>query len=326
MRHAARRRRDPRGGAMGSKRDRADTPPAPAAAPSSDPSTTAATAPPLAAGLYLVATPIGTADDITLRALDILARADVLAAEDTRRTRQLLDIHGIALGARPMVPYHDHNGAAQRPGLLRRIAEGASVALVSDAGTPLVADPGWRLAREAIDAGLPVTAAPGASALLAALSVAGLPTDRFLFAGFPPPRAAERARWLAGLAAVPATLVFYESPHRLGETLAALEAALGDRPAAVCRELTKRFEEVRRGSLTELAAAYAGAPPRGEIVVVVGPPVETVAEDADLDAALTAALATSSVRDAARDVAEALGVPRKRAYLRALALSGEGAE
>lgn len=275
-------------------------------------------------GLYLVATPIGHARDITLRALDILAAADVLAAEDTRRTRQLLDIHGVALAGRPLVPYHDHNGAAQRPVLLRHIAEGRSVALVSDAGTPLLADPGWRLAREAIDAGLPVTAAPGASALLAALSVAGLPTDRFLFAGFPPPKAGERARWLADLASVPATVVLYESPRRLADTLAALHTAFGERPAAVCRELTKRFEEVRRGTLGALAEAAAGAePPRGEIAIVIGPPAEAPTDAEALDAALRTALAGATVRDAARTVAAALGAPRKEVYRRALEIADE---
>jgi 16S rRNA (cytidine1402-2'-O)-methyltransferase len=286
------------------------------------PSKRAADAPPLPAGLYLVATPIGSADDVTLRALDILRRADAIAAEDTRRTRQLLDIHGVALGGRPIIPYHDHNGAAQRPGLLARIADGQAVALVSDAGTPLVADPGWRLAREAIDRGLPVTAAPGASAVLTALSLAGLPTDRFLFAGFPPPKAGERARFLAEVAPVPATLVFYESPRRLGESLAAMLAALGDRPAAVCRELTKKFEEVRRARLSDLAAAYAGEEPRGEIVVVVGPPAPAEAAEADIDAALLAALEGATVKDAARQVADALGAPRKAIYARALQLSG----
>lgn len=276
---------------------------------------------PLPAGLYLVATPIGAADDLTLRALDILSRADAIAAEDTRRARQLLDIHGVALNHRPLIAYHDHNGAAQRPGLLARIAGGQAVALVSDAGTPLVADPGWRLAREAIDAGLPVIAAPGASAVLAALSVAGLPTDRFLFAGFPPTRQAERARFLAEFAAVPATLVFYESPHRVAETLAAMAGVYGDRPAAVCRELTKRFEETRRGGLAALAAAYAGqADPKGEIVVVVGPPAEAPVTPEAIDAALRAALQTASVKDAARAVAEALGAPRTAVYQRALAL------
>ena len=279
---------------------------------------------PLPAGLYLVATPIGAADDVTLRALDILARADAIAAEDTRRARQLMALHGVDLVGRPVIPYHDHNGAAARPGLLARIAAGEAVALVSDAGTPLVADPGWRLAREAIDRGLPVTAAPGASAVLAALSLAGLPTDRFLFAGFPPPRAAERARFLAEFAAVPATLVFYESPRRLAEALAAMAQAYGPRPAAVCRELTKKFEEVRRGALDALAADYATGPePKGEIVVVIGPPEAAPAAEADIDAALRAAMARASVKDAAREVAEALGAPRKAVYQRALALQAE---
>ncbi|WP_290749638.1 16S rRNA (cytidine(1402)-2'-O)-methyltransferase [Amaricoccus sp.] len=274
--------------------------------------------------MHLVATPIGAARDVTLRALDILAGADILAAEDTRRARKLLDIHGVRRDARTILPYHDHNGAAMRPRLLAALAEGKSVALVSDAGTPLVADPGWRLARAAIDAGLPVTAAPGASALLAALSVAGLPTDRFLFAGFPPPRASARARALAELGAVPATLVFYESPRRLAASLAAMADALGpDRPAAVCRELTKRFEETRRDSLGALAAAYAAAPePKGEIVVVVGPPPADagVGEDA-IDAALAEALAAGSVKDAAATVAARLGLPRREVYARALALA-----
>jgi 16S rRNA (cytidine1402-2'-O)-methyltransferase len=276
----------------------------------------------LAPGLYLVATPIGTASDITLRALDILRRADAIAAEDTRRTRQLMEIHGIARAGRPIIPYHDHNGAAQRPGLLARLREGQAVALVSDAGTPLVADPGWRLAGAAIEAGLPVTAAPGASAVLAALSVSGLPTDRFLFAGFPPTRTGERSRWLSELATVPATLVFYEAPHRVAPSLAAMREALGNRQAALCRELTKKFEEVRRGPIDDLVATVAGPDKlRGEVVIVVGPPEAEPASLLDLDTALKAQLATASVRDAARTVAEALGVPRKQAYQRALELS-----
>jgi 16S rRNA (cytidine1402-2'-O)-methyltransferase len=202
----------------------------------------------LAAGLYVVATPIGAARDITLRALDILGTAEVLAAEDTRSLQRLMEIHGIRRAGRELLAYHDHNAAAQRPRLLAAVAAGRSVALVSDAGTPLVADPGFKLVAEAVAQGLPVWAAPGASALLAALAVAGLPTDRFLFAGFPPPKAGLRARMMGELAAVPATLVFYESPRRLAASLAAMAEALGpDRPAAVCRELTKRFEEVRRG-------------------------------------------------------------------------------
>lgn len=278
----------------------------------------------LAPGLYLVATPIGSARDVTLRALDILGAADLLAAEDTRQARKLLEIHGVRRDARSILPYHDHNGAAQRPRLLAALAEGRSVALVSDAGTPLVADPGYRLAVEAIAAGAAVFAAPGASALLAALAVAGLPTDRFLFAGFLPPKEAARRRALAELAEVPATLVFYESPRRLASSLAAMAAVLGaERLAAVCRELTKRFEEVRRGPLDALAAGYAAAPaPRGEIVVVVGPPVpREVGADA-LDAALAGALATRSVKDAAAEVAERLSLPRRRVYARALQLAG----
>jgi 16S rRNA (cytidine1402-2'-O)-methyltransferase len=276
---------------------------------------------PPAPGLYLVATPIGNARDVGLRALDILAGADVLAAEDTRHTRKLLEIHGIRRGG--LVPYHDHNGAAQRPRLLAALAEGRSVALVSDAGTPLVADPGFRLAAEAIAAGHPVTAVPGASALLAALAVAGLPTDRFLFAGFLPPRPPARRRTLAELAPVPATLVFYESPRRLAASLADMAAVLGPaRPAAVCRELTKRFEETRRAPLAELAQAYAAVPEvKGEVVVLTGGPLPAPPAAAALDAALAEALAGQTVRDAAATVAAALGLPRRAVYARALELS-----
>lgn len=281
--------------------------------------------PNLAPGLHLVATPIGAARDVTLRALDVLAGADLLAAEDTRQARKLLEIHGIRRAARSILPYHDHNGAAQRPRLLAALAEGRSVALVSDAGTPLVADPGYRLATEAIAAGHAVHAVPGASALLAALAVAGLPTDRFLFAGFLPPKPGARRRALAELAAVPATLVFYESPRRLAESLEAMAATLGaGRSAAVCRELTKRFEEVRRGTLADLAAGYAAAPPKGEIVVVVGPPLPVAPDAATLDAALAAALTGQTVRDAAAEVAQRLGLPRRAVYARALELAEGG--
>jgi 16S rRNA (cytidine1402-2'-O)-methyltransferase len=277
----------------------------------------------LAPGLYLVSTPIGAARDITLRALDILASADILAAEDTRTARKLMDIHGVKRDRRAILPYHDHNGAAQRPRLLAALAEGKSVALVSDAGTPLIADPGFKIAAEAIAAGHAVVAAPGASALLAALSVAGLPTDRFLFGGFLPPKDMARRKALAALAAVPATLVFYESPRRLAATLAAMADALGaERPAAVCRELTKRFEETRRGTLGALAAEYgAEDAPKGEIVVVVGPPLETEVAEEDLDAALAAALDGASVKDAATEVAARLGLPRRQVYARALELA-----
>jgi 16S rRNA (cytidine1402-2'-O)-methyltransferase len=277
----------------------------------------------LAPGLYLVSTPIGAARDITLRALDILESADILAAEDTRTARKLMDIHGVKRDRRAILPYHDHNGAAQRPRLLAALAEGKSVALVSDAGTPLIADPGFKIAAEAIAAGHAVVAAPGASALLAALSVAGLPTDRFLGGGFLPPKDMARRKALAALAAVPATLVFYESPRRLAATLAAMADALGaERPAAVCRELTKRFEETRRGTLGALAAEYgAEDAPKGEIVVVVGPPLETEVAEEDLDAALAAALDGASVKDAATEVAARLGLPRRQVYARALELA-----
>jgi 16S rRNA (cytidine1402-2'-O)-methyltransferase len=280
----------------------------------------------LAAGLYIVATPIGNARDITLRALDVLAAADLVAAEDTRTTRHLLDIHGVRRDGRSIVPYHDHNGAQQRPRLLAALAEGRSVALVSDAGTPLVSDPGYRLAAEAAEAGHKVTAVPGASAVLAALAVAGLPTDRFLFAGFLPPRQAARRRALGELAAVPATLIFYESPRRLAACLADAAAVLGEaRAGAVCRELTKRFEEIRRDTLGALAAHYAGAPPpKGEVVLLAGPPGDAPTATAEtLDAALEAALALRSVKDAAAEVAAALSLPRRTVYARALALARE---
>lgn len=278
---------------------------------------------PLAPGLYVVAVPIGAARDITLRALDTLTAADIIAAEDTRQTRKLLDIHGLRRPPRSILPYHDHNGAAQRPRLLAALAAGKSVALVPDAGTPLVADPGYRLTVEAIAAGHPVIAVPGASAVLAALAVAGLPSDRFLFAGFPPVRPAARLRGFADLASVPATLIFYESPRRLAASLNAMAEALdGARAAAVCRELTKRFEEVRRGSLAALVAHYRAAPdPRGEVVVVVGPPPAREVTGAALDAALSDALAAHSVRDAAAQVSQALGLPRRMVYARALELA-----
>lgn len=281
--------------------------------------------PTLEAGLYLVSTPIGTASDITLRALDILANADVLAAEDTRNTRKLMDIHGVKLNRRPLIPYHDHNGPAQRPRLLAAIRDGKSVAYVSDAGTPLIADPGYQLAATTISEGLPVTSAPGASALLAALAVAGLPTDRFMFAGFPPVKAVAKAKFLNEFAAVPGTLVFYESPRRLAACLAAMEVAYGgDRKVAVCRELTKKFEEVRRGTIAELSTQYADEPaPKGEVVIVVGPPIAKDASAQDIDTALRSALQSQSVKDAAKEVAEALDLPCKQLYARALELNRE---
>ena len=277
---------------------------------------------PLSPGLYLVATPIGNAEDITLRALRILREADMLAAEDTRTLRRLMDIHGVPVAGRPMLAYHDHNGAEVRPRLMAMLAEGRSVAYASDAGTPLIADPGYRLAVEATTAGIPVTTAPGASAVLAALGIAGLPTDRFLFAGFLPPKRAARLSALVELAAVPATLVVFESPRRVGAALADMAEVLGDRSAAVCRELTKKFEEARRGTLAALADTYSDDSPKGEVVVVIGPPSETGGDAGQLDELLARALADNSVRDAAALVAEALSLPRKQVYARALELSG----
>ncbi len=273
----------------------------------------------LAPGLYLVATPIGNARDITLRALDVLRDADVLAAEDTRSLRRLMEIHGLAPGGRTFLAYHDHNGAKMRPRLLAELAAGRSVAYASEAGTPLVADPGYQLVREAVAAGHAVTAAPGPSAALAALTVASLPTDRFLFAGFLPPAAAQRRRSLGELAPVPATLVFYESPRRLAAMLADAAATLGhDRPAAVCRELTKRFEECRRAPLGELAETMAATPVKGEVVVVVGRGRSETVSDSVLDEKLEAALGTMSVRDAADTVARETGAQRRHVYQMAL--------
>ena len=280
----------------------------------------------IAPGLHFLATPIGAARDITLRALDILAGAEVLAAEDTRTLRHLMEIHGIPLAGRPLVAYHDHNGARMRPRLLAYLAEGRSVAYASEAGTPLVADPGFQLGRAAIAAGHPVIAAPGPSAVLAALTVSGLPSDRFLFAGFPPAAAGARARFLQELAGIPATLILYESPARIGRLLTEMREIFGGRrQAAVCRELTKRFEEVRRGTITELADAFA-APVKGEVVLVVdrAAPGE-VAEEA-LEARLRAALGRLSLREAATEVAGELGLPRRQVYQAALRLSEGGEE
>ena len=277
----------------------------------------------LAPGLYFVATPLGNARDITLRALDILRDADVLAAEDTRRLRQLMEIHGVPLAGRKVVAYHDHNGASVRPRLLAALGEGKTVAYASDAGSPLVADPGFVLSREAIAAGLPVFSAPGPSAVVAALTVAGLPTDRFTFAGFPPPAAGARRRFLEDLADAPGTLVLYESPSRVVATLgAAVEAMGGDRPAALARELTKKFEEVRRGTLSELVASAEEAPPRGEIVLLIGAG-SGEADPAEVEAALVEAMKTQRLKEAAREVAERYSVSRRDLYQRGLELSGK---
>jgi len=281
---------------------------------------------PLSAGLYLVATPIGAARDITLRALDVLTGADVIAAEDTRTARKLMEIHGIAMAGRRLVAFHDHSDAAVAARLVGEAQAGRSVAYVSEAGTPLVSDPGFALVRAAIDAGVPVTAVPGASALLAGLVVAGLPTERFLFAGFLPAQDAARAAAIAGLAGVDATIVLYESPRRLGATLSALAEGLGHvRPAAVARELTKRFEEVARGSLGELALRYAGAEVRGEVVVVIGRAgAAATADEATVREGLAEAMRTMRIRDAATAVAGATGLPRKEVYRIALGMTKEG--
>ena len=279
-----------------------------------------------APGLYLVATPIGNLGDVSLRALEVLAGVDVIACEDTRVTRRLSERYGIAT---PLTPYHEHNAAEARPKLLARLEQGQAVALVSDAGTPLISDPGYKLVRAARDAGYAVTALPGASALLAALSVAGLPTDHFYFEGFLPPKQTARQKRIALLAAIPATLVLYESGPRLAATLADLAAGLGARAAAVCRELTKLHEEVRRGDLATLAQDYAqGAETRGEIVVVVAAPTEQHSTADDVDDLLRNALTRVSVKDAVGEVALATGRPRREVYQRALELSkgtGDGA-
>jgi 16S rRNA (cytidine1402-2'-O)-methyltransferase len=272
-------------------------------------------------GLYVVATPIGNLADVTLRALAILAGADAILAEDTRVSRTLLARYGIE---RPVSPYHEHNAAEARPRALRRIGDGQALALISDAGTPLISDPGYKLVAEAIAQGFAVSVAPGPSAALAALCVAGLPTDRFYFEGFLPTRRSARRERINALAAIPGTLVFYEAPGRLAETLADLALELGDRPAAVARELTKLHEEVRRGALEELAAKYsAGEPPRGEIVIVVGAAeARPVVSEAALDREIAEQLEKLSVRDAAAAVAARHGLPRRQVYARALALAG----
>ncbi|MDG1281229.1 MAG: 16S rRNA (cytidine(1402)-2'-O)-methyltransferase [Pseudorhodobacter sp.] len=282
---------------------------------------------PLSPGLYFLATPIGAARDITLRALDILATADVLAAEDTRTLRHLMEIHGVALGDRHVFAYHDHNGEVMRPKLLRALAEGKTVAYASEAGTPLVADPGFQLSRAAIAAGHPVFAAPGPSAVLAALTVAGLPSDRFLFAGFLPTSGGPRKRMLAELCDVQATLVFYESPKRIARLLAELsENWGGQREAVVCRELTKRFEEVSRGTLGSLAEGFAERTVKGEIVLLVGRADPAENDPDQIDNALRSALSTLSVKDAAADVAARFALSRRDLYQRALQISAEDKE
>jgi 16S rRNA (cytidine1402-2'-O)-methyltransferase len=275
-----------------------------------------------APGLHIVATPIGNLGDITLRALATLAGADLIACEDTRVTRKLLDRYAIGT---PLTPYHDHNATAARPRLLQRLAEGAAIALVSDAGTPLVSDPGFKLVRAVQEAGYSVTSLPGASAPLAALAVAGLPTDQFFFAGFLPPKQTARRARIAELARIPATLVFFETGPRVVATLADLAAGLGSREAALCRELTKLHEEVRRGDLETLARTYAaGGELRGEIVLVIAPPAAQEQPSADdAETLLRQALARVSLKDAVGEVALATGLSRRDLYQRALALAKE---
>lgn len=275
----------------------------------------------LSAGLYFVGVPIGTARDITLRALDVLANADVLAAEDTRSLRRLMDIHGVPLGARRIVAMHDHSGATVTDKLVTAIREGRSVAYASEAGMPLIADPGFELSRAVAEAGLPLTCAPGPSALPTALALGGLPTDAFFFAGFLPNAATARKSALEGLRDIPGTLVFYESPKRLGAMLRDAAQMLGpDRHAAVCRELTKKFEEVRRQPLAELAEAYAGSPPKGEIVVLVDRARSGSVKEIDLETELRGALSDMSMRDAVDLVAQAHGLPRRKVYQAALSM------
>lgn len=275
----------------------------------------------IAAGLYLVATPIGNARDITLRALDLLREADVLAAEDTRTLRRLMEIHGIAVGDRPLVAYHDHNGNRARPRLLADLAAGKSVVYASEAGTPMISDPGFDLARAAQEEGLLVTSAPGAAAVITALTISGLPTDRFMFAGFLPNAKGARKKALGELTAVPGTLAFYESPKRVAAMLADAAEILGDRPAAVCRELTKKFEECRRGSLTELSAFYSETQARGEIVVLIEKGSLPDVSETDVEQKVKEALETMSVRDAADHVSAALGVKRRPVYQMAMKLA-----
>lgn len=276
-------------------------------------------------GLYLVATPIGAARDITLRGLDILTHADLLAAEDTRNSRRLLDIHGISLGERRLISYHDHNAPRARPAIMQVLQDGGTVAYVSDAGTPLLADPGFDLCRAAIAEDIPVFAAPGASALLAALCVAGQPTDRFFFAGFAPNKTTARKKFFAEFADIKATLIFYESPKRIYRSLIDMVHSFGEeRAVSVCRELTKKFEQVHRGSLQQVCETYGEIEnPRGEFVVVLGPPVAKEPEQGDIDQALRTALKEMRMKEAANMVAEQFGIAKKLAYGRALELKDE---
>ena len=276
---------------------------------------------PLEPGLYLVATPIGNLGDVSLRALATLARADLICCEDTRHSRTLLDHYGIH---RRLRAYHEHNAEAERPRILAALAEGQAVALISDAGTPLISDPGYKLVRAAAESGWRIVAIPGASAVLTGLAVAALPTDAFLFGGFLPPKETARRARLAELASVPATLILFESPSRLAASLADIARAFPGRGATVARELTKRFEEIRRGTAEELNAwAAAAGDIKGEIVILIGPPPPAAqVTDTEISQHLAPLLADMSLRDAARAVAGDLGVARGRVYDIGLKLKG----
>jgi 16S rRNA (cytidine1402-2'-O)-methyltransferase len=279
------------------------------------------TAPKAPPGLYLVATPIGNLGDITLRALETLAGVDIIACEDTRITRRLTERYAISA---QLKPYHEHNAALARPKILERLAQGASIALVSDAGTPLISDPGFKLVREVCAAGFPVIALPGPSSVLTALSVAALPTDRFFFEGFLPPKETARRARLAELSRIDATLVMFESGNRVQDTLADLAGIMGTRDAAICRELTKMHEEVRRAPVSELANAADQLETRGEFVLVIGPPVGAQIMPADaLDDLLRSSLQRDSVKDAVAHAVELSGRPRREIYARALGLAKE---
>ncbi|WP_113911056.1 16S rRNA (cytidine(1402)-2'-O)-methyltransferase [Roseovarius dicentrarchi] len=281
----------------------------------------------LAPGIYLIATPIGAARDITLRSLDILATADVIAAEDTRSLRKLMDIHGIALEGRPLIAYHDHNGAQARPRIMAALEDGKSVVYASEAGTPMVADPGFDLVRAAIAAGHGLISAPGPSAAVTALTLSGLPTDRFLFAGFLPNTGSARKTALRALAPVAATLIFYESPKRVAAMLRDAADVLGaDRNAAVCRELTKKFEEVLRGTLSDLADELRENPRKGEMVVLIDRAGELSVNLSDIEQALRAVMSDMSVRDAADAVSHDLGLKRRQVYQIALRLDADDGE
>jgi 16S rRNA (cytidine1402-2'-O)-methyltransferase len=271
----------------------------------------------------VTSTPIGHARDISLRALDVLRGCDAILAEDTRVTARLLAIYGIE---KPLWAYNDHNGARERPRVLARLKDGARLALVSDAGTPLVSDPGFKLVREALAEAVTVEAIPGASAALAALTLSALPSNRFLFAGFLAAKSAERRSQLDALRRIAATLIFFEAPQRLADSLADMAAILGERPAMVGRELTKLHQEVRRGNLRELAEAYQGVVPKGEITLVVGGPFAEGPDWTRADALLSRALPFMPVRAAVDLIAEALSLPRQQTYARALALKADAPE